>query len=41
MKMIIDIWNKDKDKFYEIALNAILSFVPFVSADRMLKEYYG
>ena len=41
LKMIIDMWNKDKDKFYEIALNAILSFIPYVSADRMLKEFYG
>jgi len=41
LKMIIEMWNKDKDKFYEIALNAILSFIPYVSADRMLKEYYG
>ncbi|HLI46414.1 MAG TPA: glycogen/starch/alpha-glucan phosphorylase [Geobacterales bacterium] len=38
---IINLWESDRDRFLEISFNAINSFMPFVSCDRMLKEYYG
>jgi len=38
---IIDLWEKDREHYLEISLNAIISFLPYVSTDRMLKEYYG
>ena len=40
LKKIIDLWNNDKDKYLEVCLNAIKTFLPFASSNRMLSQYY-
>lgn len=40
LKKIIDLWNNDKNKYLEVCLNAIKTFLPFASSNRMLSQYY-
>ncbi len=41
LKEIIKLWYDEKDKFLDVAINAIKTSINFVSSERMIKEYYG
>ncbi len=41
LKEIIRLWYEEKNKFIDVAINAIKTSINFVSSERMLKEYYG
>lgn len=40
LKKIIELWYNEKEKFREISYNALISFLPLVSSERMIREYY-
>jgi Glucan phosphorylase len=39
-KNIISLWCNNREKYLEICLNAIKTFLPFASSNRMLSQYY-
>lgn len=38
---IYDLYNSDREKYFNIALNAIKSFTPIVDIERALRQYYN
>ncbi len=41
LEYIIDLYERDKTKYYEIAYNAYKTFTPVVDITRLLKQYYS
>jgi starch phosphorylase len=40
VEKILDLFNNDKEAFYQVALNAVNTMAPRVSIERVLREYY-
>jgi starch phosphorylase len=41
LESIIDLYERDREKFYEIAYNSYKTFTQMVDITRLLKQYYG
>lgn len=40
VEYVLDLFNNDRERFYQVALNAINTMVPRVNIERVLSEYY-